>query len=123
MIWMKGTFLSPQHLQTQDRFLETRFASRRRRCRFQPWGFHRFKIDQEALAGGDLAIADASGIFPDGLMFDIPNSDPAPPPVATRGLVRPGLGRTRRVPGHSSPAAARIQRIGSAARSRYPLSC
>ena len=31
------------------------------------------------LAGGALAVSEAAGIFPDGLLFDAPGSDPAPP--------------------------------------------
>jgi type VI secretion system protein ImpJ len=81
VIWMKGTFLSPQHLQTQDRFLENALRFQIEALSYQPSGFTMLRIDQEALAGGALAIAAASGIFPDGLMFDVPNSDPPPPPV------------------------------------------
>src|SRR5918994_953354 len=81
VIWMKGTFLSPQHLQTQDRFLENALRFHIEALSFQPYGFTMLRIDQEALAGGALSIAAASGIFADGLMFDIPNSDPAPPPL------------------------------------------
>src|SRR5919106_6351903 len=81
VIWMKGTFLSPQHLQTQDRFLENALRFQVEAMSYQPWGFNLLRIDQEALAGGSLALAAASGIFPDGLMFDIPNSDAPPPPI------------------------------------------
>ena len=44
-----------------------------------PWGFLKLQIDQEALAAGEFAIASASGIFPDGLLFDFPVSEPPPP--------------------------------------------
>jgi type VI secretion system protein ImpJ len=81
VIWMKGTFLSPQHLQTQDRFLENALRFQVEAMSYQPWGFTTLRIDQEALAGGALALAAASGIFPDGLMFDIPNSDAPPAPI------------------------------------------
>jgi type VI secretion system protein ImpJ len=82
VIWMKGTFLSPQHLQAQDRFLEDTLRFQTEALSFQPWGFTSLRINQEALAGGDLAISEASGIFPDGLIFSVPDADPAPPPVA-----------------------------------------
>lgn len=81
MIWMKGTFLSPQHLQTQDRFLENTLRFHTESLSFQPWGFESLRLDQEALAAGAIAIASASGIFPDGLVFDIPGADAAPQPV------------------------------------------
>ena len=52
---------------------------------FFPWGFRTLTINREALAGGNLAIDVASGIFPDGLAFDIPESDPAPLPKPLAG--------------------------------------
>jgi type VI secretion system protein ImpJ len=81
VIWMKGTFLSPQHLQTQDRFLESALQFQLESLSFQPWGFQSLAINQEALGAGTFALASASGLFPDGLVFDIPNSDPSPHPV------------------------------------------
>jgi len=77
---MKGTFLSPQYLQTQDRFIENAIRFQLEALSFRPWGFAQFRIDYEALAAGMFALSQASGIFPDGLLFDLPVSDPAPPP-------------------------------------------
>ncbi|MCW5980965.1 MAG: type VI secretion system baseplate subunit TssK [Bryobacteraceae bacterium] len=79
VIWSKGTFLSPQHLQAQDRFLESILQFRLEALRYEPWGFSRLEIDQEKLSNGGLAIHRAAGLFPDGLAFEIPESDPAPP--------------------------------------------
>jgi len=78
VIWTKGTFLQPQHLQIQDRFLEDVLRFQLDALVFRPWGFRRLQIDQENLAAGSFAISAASGIFPDGLLFDIPASDPVP---------------------------------------------
>ena len=80
VIWQKGTFLSPQYLQTQDRFIESVLQFRLEALNFRPWGFRELRVNQEELAGGNFAISRAVGIFPDGLTFDIPESDPAPPP-------------------------------------------
>jgi len=80
VIWTKGTFLSPQHLQIQDRFLEDNLQFRLDALHFRPWGFQKLRINQESLAAGLFAVSSASGIFPDGLLFDIPESDPAPEP-------------------------------------------
>jgi type VI secretion system protein ImpJ len=80
VIWSKGTFLTPQHLQTRDRFLESVLQFRLEALSFCPWGFQELCIDREALAGGNIALTRAVGMFPDGLPFDIPDSDPAPPP-------------------------------------------
>lgn len=84
VIWSKGTFLSPQHLQSQDRFLEGVLQFQLHALQFRPWGFRQIRIDQAALAGGALAISEASGILPDGLMFEMPGADelPAAKPLA-----------------------------------------
>ncbi|MGD2067115.1 MAG: type VI secretion system baseplate subunit TssK [Gemmatimonadota bacterium] len=80
VLWTKGLLLSPQHLQTQDRFLEDQIRFRVGSMSFRPWGFTRLELDQEALDGGVLALTDAAGILPDGLPFDIPAADSAPEP-------------------------------------------
>lgn len=80
VIWSKGTFLTPQHLQIQDRFIENTLQFQLQTLAFRPWGFRELRIDQEALAAGMFAITAAAGIFPDGLLFDMPDSDTAPPP-------------------------------------------
>ncbi len=78
VIWSKGTILTPQHLQTRDLFLESTIQFRLEALNFRPWGIQELGIDQEALAAGNFAITRAVGILPDGLPFDIPDSDPAP---------------------------------------------
>lgn len=80
VLWTKGVLLSPQHLQTQDRFLENVLRFRLNALTFCPWGLSRLEVDREALDGGTLALTAASGIFPDGLLFELPESDAVPPP-------------------------------------------
>lgn len=77
VLWSKGLVLSPQHLQAQDRFLEGLVGAQRWLV-FCPWGYRRLEFDHEALAGGVVKIVSAAGIFPDGLVFDIPGADAAP---------------------------------------------
>ena len=85
VIWAKGTFLTPQHLQQQDLFFESLLSFRVDALSYRPWGFSALQIDQESLAGGSFGIQSASGIFPDGLLFDMPSADalPTPKPLAT----------------------------------------
>jgi type VI secretion system protein ImpJ len=82
VIWMKGTFLSPQCLQTQDRFLENALQFHVDALSFAPYGVRKLRVNQESLAAGYFSLSEASGIFPDGLVFDLPDADPAPPPRA-----------------------------------------
>ena len=86
VLWTKGVLLSPQHLQTQDRFLEDLIQFQLSGLTYCPWGFHRLEIDHEALAAGSFAISHAAGILPDGLLFDLPVSDPAPAPKVLDGV-------------------------------------
>ena len=78
VIWAKGTFLTPQQLQLQDRFVESVLDFKLGALRFCPWGFAEVQIDREALSTGTLLLPRATGLFPDGLAFEIPDSDPAP---------------------------------------------
>jgi type VI secretion system protein ImpJ len=83
VLWTKGVLLTPQHLQTQDHFLEDLLQFQLSSLAFFPWGFQRLVIDREALDGGVFALSSAAGILPDGLLFDMPESDklPAPKPL------------------------------------------
>jgi type VI secretion system protein ImpJ len=47
------------------------------------------EIDREALASGTFALASAAGIFPDGLLFDMPGADPTPAPKGLEGAFAP----------------------------------
>jgi len=78
VIWAKGTFLTPQHLQLQDRFFESVLEFKLGALKYCPWGFAELQFNHEALSAGSLALTRAVGLFPDGLAFDIPDSDAAP---------------------------------------------
>ncbi len=82
VLWTKGTFLTPQHLQLQDRFLEDSLSFRIQSLKFCAWGFSEVVLNQELLAEGQLAVTRASGIFPDGLLFELPGPDLPPPSKA-----------------------------------------
>ncbi|HEY0777044.1 MAG TPA: type VI secretion system baseplate subunit TssK, partial [Gemmatirosa sp.] len=80
VLWTKGTLLTPQHLQAQDRYLDEFVHFQLGALRFAPWGLARLTVDRQALAGGTLVLTAAAGRFADGLLFDAPRSDPLPPP-------------------------------------------
>jgi type VI secretion system protein ImpJ len=85
VVWMKGTLLSPQHLQSQDRFFESSLKFQLDALSFAPWGFRKLQLNLEGLASGYIALTEASGVFPDGLLFDIPDADAAPAPKPLAG--------------------------------------
>ena len=82
VLWSKGTLLTPQHLQAQDRYLDELLRVQLGALTFCPWGITRLEIDREALAAGTVVARAITGRFPDGLLFDAPVSDPSPPPRA-----------------------------------------
>jgi type VI secretion system protein ImpJ len=121
VLWSKGTFLTPQHLQLQDKFLEDSMNFRLQALNFCAWGFNEVLLDQELLAEGQLAISRASGIFPDGLPFDIPGPDQPPPSRALAELFDPevrDLDIYLTVPDYKDKGL-NVAGLGRAAGSRY----
>ena len=78
VVWTKGVFLSPQHLQAQDRFFEELLGFRLDALAFRSWGFVNLAFDGSALAGGTLAVSTCAGLFSDYLVFDTTNGSPLP---------------------------------------------
>jgi type VI secretion system protein ImpJ len=89
VLWTRGTLLSPQHLQTQDGYLDELVDFELSSRHHAPWGFSRLEIDREALAAGSLVVTEADGLFPDGLPFRIPAADPQPSPKPLQAHWRP----------------------------------
>jgi type VI secretion system protein ImpJ len=78
VVWAKGTFLTPQHLQLQDRFVDDSLQFQLEAVSYRFWGFSGLRIDESKLVEGQLVLDEASGVTPDGLLFDFPRSDAAP---------------------------------------------
>ena len=78
VIWSKGVALSPQHMQAQDRFFEETLHFQLEALAFRSWGFTELQVDDTALSDGVFSISRGAGIFPDGLLVDMPASDPLP---------------------------------------------
>ena len=78
VVWSKGMFLSPQHFQAQDNFFEDLLNFRAGVSTNCGWGLTDLAIDQESLSNGVFSLRNCRGIFPDGLSFHLPDSDPAP---------------------------------------------
>ncbi len=80
VVWAEGMYLGPHHFQTQSRYFEDSIAFIVSSLWHQPWGLLHFALDEESISNGNCVLLHASGVFPDGLPFDLPNSDPSPPP-------------------------------------------
>jgi type VI secretion system protein ImpJ len=79
VVWSEGMYLGPHHFQTQSRYFEDSTAFLIANLWHEPWGFLHLELDQKAIQNGSAVVLHASGIFPDGLAFELPNSDPPPP--------------------------------------------
>jgi type VI secretion system protein ImpJ len=76
-------FVSPQHLQAQDRYHEQILDGRVQALSPFPWGVLALEIDRAALGAGQLRLERFEGIFPGGLAVGFGGSDAeAPPPRA-----------------------------------------
>lgn len=81
VLWSEGLFLEPQIFQQHDRYLENRIDGRVAALATFAWGFRVLELDEAMLASGKLAITRASGVFPDGTPFAMPEDEPLPPPL------------------------------------------
>jgi len=79
VVWSEGMYLSPHHFQTQSRYFEDSMSFVASSLWREPWGLLHAELDAKAIRNGTATVLHASGIFPDGLAFELPNSDPPPP--------------------------------------------
>jgi type VI secretion system protein ImpJ len=79
VVWSEGMYLAPHHFQTQSRYFEDSIAFLSSSLWREPWGLLHLELDARAIENGSASVLHASGIFSDGLAFDIPTSDAAPP--------------------------------------------
>jgi type VI secretion system protein ImpJ len=89
VVWSEGMHLSPQHFQMQSRYFEDSLWFLIASIRSHPWGLLSLTLDMDAIRNGLAVVRHASGIFPDGLIFDFPESDLAPVPTNLRDLFTP----------------------------------
>lgn len=78
VMWLEGMFLQPQHFQQQERYFERLIAQQPFFMGPNQWGIREYQLDEQLLKLGKVALARASGVMPDGTLFDIPNEDHMP---------------------------------------------
>lgn len=78
-VWSEGMYLGPHVFQAQSRYFEDALNFVTSSLWRDGYGFVGLQFDQDALRNGTLALTHARGIFADGLAFDFPGSDAAPP--------------------------------------------
>lgn len=88
VVWSEGLFLKPHHFQQQERYLERFVETRCEALRSYGWGFIELQIDRDLLSIGKLALRRATGVFPDGTPFRMPDDYPLPPALEIGTQVR-----------------------------------
>lgn len=71
VIWQEGMLLRPQHLQHNDRYYDQQLKHRTRLLGSHSWGFLTLEFDLQYLNMGKVVINEASGILPDGSLFEL----------------------------------------------------
>jgi type VI secretion system protein ImpJ len=94
LVWYEGMTLDPHHFQQWDRYFRAMMGTRIRVVSPYEWGLTGLEIDRESLANGLVTLKRCSGVMRDGLVFDIPDADPAPEP--------------RRIDQHFSPTEEKL---------------
>jgi len=113
VVWSEGMYLGPHEFQAQARYFEDAIQFAAAALWFQCYGLIGCTLDGDALRNGTVNLVHASGIFPDGTPFLIPQSDGAPAarPIAdafppTRDRMTIYLGITGRKPGGRNTTAS-----------------
>src|SRR5437868_7456604 len=88
VVWSEGLFLRPQHFQQHERYVERYVEGRSAALRSHSWGFTEVQVERDLLAIGKLGLKRASGVFPDGTPFSMPDDDPLPSPIELTAQVR-----------------------------------
>ncbi|HAW26435.1 MAG TPA: type VI secretion system baseplate subunit TssK, partial [Pseudomonas sp.] len=71
VIWQEGMLLRPQHFQQSDRYYDAQLKQRTQKLGHYAWGFFGLEIDRQFLNMGKLVLSQASGLLPDGSLFEI----------------------------------------------------
>lgn len=88
VMWKNGTFLTPQHFQQADRYVDSQLRLLQRSDGPLSWGVLDVRIDPLALSQGRLKLDSCQAFLPppDGSTIDVPGTDVGP---AERSVVIP----------------------------------
>lgn len=69
VVWSEGIFITPQHFQQFERYLESGSRQLTVISKGYFWGFSSLILDSDGLKHGVISVREAEGIFPDGSVF------------------------------------------------------
>ncbi len=78
VVWFEGMHLGPHQFQAQNRYFEDSIQFVTSALWFENYGVIGCELSAEALENGQALLVHARGVFPDGLPFEMPESDPTP---------------------------------------------
>ena len=121
VVWSDGMYLGPHHFQVQSRYFEDSIQFATSSLWFASYGLAGLELDPEALYNGTVSLLHARGLFPDGLAFNMPESDALPAPCTITDLFPPtadGLTISLAIPRHN-PSGSNCSLPENPASSRY----
>src|SRR5262245_4750201 len=77
--WFEGMFLTPQHFQAADRYLDRRLQETEDWYRPFNWGLRSVELDADAIANSMMTLLKCEARFPDGTHLSIPKDTAVPP--------------------------------------------
>jgi len=80
VVWSEGMHLGPHHFQAQSRYFEDSIQFAISALFPNAWGLVSCELNSPALRNGTFSIVHCRGVFPDGLAFNMPESDELPQP-------------------------------------------
>lgn len=89
VVWSEGMYLGPHHFQAQSRYFEDSIQFAAASLWYSSFGLVGVELDADALHNGTVSLVHARGILPDGLPFNMPESDPLPDPRTIADLFPP----------------------------------
>lgn len=90
LVWTEGMHLAQHHFQAQCRYFESAMHFALSSVMHGIHGFVAAELDPDALWNGKVSLLRASGVMPDGLSFDLGDSDPLPAERDVASLLSPG---------------------------------
>lgn len=78
VIWNEGMFLSPHNFHGWEHYLKDEIDARFKALSLFDWGFIEIVTNNDDITGGSFSLISCKGIMPDGLPFEIPETDNTP---------------------------------------------
>ncbi|WDE02879.1 type VI secretion system baseplate subunit TssK [Thalassomonas viridans] len=88
VVWTEGMLMLPQHFQQQTRYFEQLIQRQHYHYEYPMWGVAELEIDTALLNAGKISLVRASGFFPDGSFFELPERDKLPAALDITGQDR-----------------------------------